>query len=84
MIMIKGNVERLAMDEARITRLEGEGFQPVGEVPKKDKDQEPGKPITEMMVAELKALAKEKGIEGAGSLTKEELMAVLKDVTVND
>ena len=31
-------------------------------------------------IALRKALAKEKGIEGAASLTKDELLAVLKDV----
>lgn len=82
MILIKGNVERLATEEAHITKLENDGFQPVGEVLKKE--QEPGKPITEMMAAELKALAKEKGIDGASALTKEELLAVLKDVGAND
>lgn len=82
MILIKGNVERLATEEAHITRLEGEGFHAFGEALKKE--QEPGKPITEMMAAELKALAKEKGIDGASALTKEELLAVLKDVGAND
>lgn len=39
------------------------------------------KPELEKLKAdELKALAKEKGIEGAASLTKEELLAVLKGV----
>ncbi|WP_277405490.1 Rho termination factor N-terminal domain-containing protein [Lacrimispora xylanisolvens] len=33
-----------------------------------------------MTVPELKALAKEKGIEGASSLGKEDLLAVLKEV----
>ena len=36
--------------------------------------------LEKMKVDELKALAKEKGIEGAASLTKEELLAVLKEV----
>lgn len=36
--------------------------------------------LEKLKVDELKALAKEKGIEGAASLTKEELLAVLKGV----
>lgn len=36
--------------------------------------------LEKMKVDELKTLAKEKGIEGAASLTKEELLAVLKEV----
>lgn len=46
--------------------------------------QEPGgdseKNLEDMTVPELKALAKEKGIEGASSLNREDLLAVLKDV----
>lgn len=83
MILIKGNVERLATEEALITKLEGEGFQAVGAVTKKE-PKASGKPVTGMKVDELKALAKEKGVEGANSLTKEELLAVLKDVKEHD
>lgn len=36
--------------------------------------------LEKMTAAELKALAKEKGMEGAASLTKDELLAILKDV----
>lgn len=36
--------------------------------------------LDKMKVDELKAIAKEKGIEGAASLTKDELLAVLKEV----
>lgn len=46
--------------------------------------QEPGweaeKDMEDMTVAELKALAKEKGIDGVSSLNREDLLAVLKDV----
>ncbi len=41
---------------------------------------EPEKNLEDMTVPELKALAKEKGIEGASSLSKEDLIAVLKEV----
>lgn len=42
--------------------------------------EEPGKNLEDMTVAELKALAKEKGIDGVSSLNREDLLAVLKDV----
>lgn len=42
--------------------------------------QEPEKNLEDMTVPELKALAKEKGIDGASSLGKEDLLAVLKEV----
>jgi len=41
---------------------------------------EPKKDLEDMTVPELKALAKEKGIEGASSLGREDLLAVLKEV----
>lgn len=53
----------------------GEGA-PEGEDNEKD--------ILKMKVSELKALAKEHGIEGADSLNKEELIKVLKDVISNE
>ncbi|MEY8356799.1 Rho termination factor N-terminal domain-containing protein [Lachnospiraceae bacterium 54-53] len=48
--------------------------------PEAEAPQEPGKNLEEMKVAELKALAKEKGIEGSSSLSREDLLSVLKDV----
>ena len=48
------------------------------------KELEKRNPIHEMKLDELKTLAKEKGIEGAASLTKAELLAVLKDVNSSD
>lgn len=82
MILIRGNVERMATDEALVEKLERDGFRAVGGAPKQSQEEE--KPLAKMKVDELKALAKEKGVEGANSLTREELLAVLKDVSIND
>lgn len=38
------------------------------------------KDMEDMTVAELKTLAKEKGIDGVSSLNREDLLAILKDV----
>lgn len=75
----RGNVERIASTEADITRLKKEGFVEVTLVEKKTDAQEE-KNLEEMKVANLRALAKEKGLEGYGSLSREELLEVLKDV----
>lgn len=79
MRLIRNNVERIAEGEAQIRKLKAAGFQSME--PAEDKLEEEPKPELDKMKAdELKALAKEKGIEGASSLTKEELLTVLKDV----
>ena len=86
MRLMKDNVERIAENEAQIAKLKQMGFhelmdQDKGDAPVNLPGQPDGKKsLGEMSVTELKALAKEKGIEGAGSLNKEELLAVLKDV----
>lgn len=78
MILIKGNVERVAEGENQIRKLKAVGYEALDE---KDGVTEETRPELEKMhVDELKSLAKEKGIEGAASLTKNELLAVLKDV----
>lgn len=82
MRLIKGNVERIAESEVQILKLEKEGF-----VPLKTEEEEikAGETVHEndlenMTAADLKKLAKAKGIEGYNSLSGEELLVVLKDV----
>ncbi len=77
MRLIRGNVERIAETEAQIAKLKAEGFKEMGATAK---DEQPKKAIAEMSVTELKALAREKGLEGCSGLSKEELLAILKDV----
>lgn len=81
MRLIKDNVERIAESETRIAKLKADGFKELGT---SVKELEKRNPIHEMKLDELKTLAKEKGIEGAASLTKAELLAVLKDVSSSD
>lgn len=68
-----GNVERIVSDSVGKRMIESKTAIEVTE----GNDQ---KDITKMKVDELKVLAKEKGIEGADSLNKQELLEVLKDV----
>lgn len=79
MRLIKDNVERIAESEAQIRKLETDGYVPL-DVAGCKKEGEVKPELEKLKVDELKALAKEKGIEGAASLTKDELLAVLKDV----
>lgn len=78
----KENVERVSEDAVVIDRLKGEGFK---EVTGMNADviavsEEKPAELSEMKVDALRALAKEKRIEGYSSLTKAELLDVLKDV----
>lgn len=82
MILIKGNVERVTESQAQIIMLKQDGFKPVGG---KDEEEaqaggESAKSFTDMTVTDLRALAENVGIEGSASLTKKELLEVLKDV----
>lgn len=80
MILIRENVERISESEAQIAKLKANGYKELkaedapDDVPKREVD------LKSLSVTELKTLAKEKGIEGYSSLTKEELLTILKDV----
>ena len=87
MRLIRENVEREAADQAAIARLKKQGFKEVfGEKHVSDASGETsntgkcGPDLASMKADELKELAKEKGIAGAASLTKAELLEALKDV----
>lgn len=88
MRLIKGNVERIVKNDVIASKLIADGFKELGESrevePEKQADpeypQEQEKNLEDMTVPELKALAKEKCIEGTSSLSKEDLLAVLREV----
>lgn len=83
MILKRNNVERLAVDDTQAEKLKKDGYVGISHEPAKDEGTAAAR-LEDMAVPELKSLAKEKGIEGAGSLTKAELLAVLKDVSPDD
>lgn len=73
MIVVKRrNVERI-IDESQLNDFLNDGFKQLGAA--KETNQ---KPLSKMKVDELRKMAVEKGIENADSLTKDELLEVLK------
>lgn len=88
MRLVKGNVERIVEDQVKANRLKADGFKELDAVDVVQSDALPGseipteaeKNLDDMTVPELKALAKEKGIDGFSSLNREDLLSVLKDV----
>ena len=78
MRLIRKNVEREA-DGAVAERLLNDGFEPVESLPK-ETIPEPleEKNIEEMTVEELKMLAKKRGLTGISSLSKQDLIDILK------
>lgn len=73
MIVVKReNVERI-IDESQLNDFLDDGYKQLGAA--KETKQ---KPLSKMKVDELRKIAVEKGIENADSLTKDELLEVLK------
>jgi beta-lactam-binding protein with PASTA domain len=72
-------VERISEDSAVIAKLKVDGFIPLDKE-KTVSEQETIKDLSEMNVSELKELAKQKGLTGYTSLTKDQLLEALKDV----
>lgn len=80
MRFIKDNIERVTESEAMAAKLKALGFKLLDSDALTQEPEEKNTDIEKMTVPELKALAKERGIEGTASLNKWELLAVLKDV----
>ncbi|WP_313074729.1 Rho termination factor N-terminal domain-containing protein [Lacrimispora sp.] len=88
MRLIKGNVERIVKDDVKASKLIADGFKELNEAkevePEKQAEPEippdPEKSLEDMTVPELKTLAKERGIDGASSLNRDDLLSVLKEV----
>lgn len=79
----KHNVERRTESEAKAEQLLNAGYRELTVVNEEISGRET-KNLSKLKVDELKALAEEHGIEGADSLTKQELLAVLKDVMADE
>lgn len=77
MVIIKDNVERI-IDEKYYPLYEKQGYIPLGRNVSVKQGDAGHKPLKKMSVAELKAIAQEKGIENTESLTKTELLKALE------
>lgn len=89
MILKRRNVEREASSEIEIAALKAVGFKEIANAGEEssagDKPvdsvgpADDAKSIDDMTVAELRSYATERGIEGAGALSKADLLAMLKE-----
>lgn len=86
---IRKNVERMAITQEQAAKLEAEGFvrinaagtKPSKEpVPKAAKSTAEQRHLEDMTTAQLRAAAKEKGLQGYQGLSREELLRIIKDV----
>lgn len=77
----KGNVERIVESELQAQGLMSDGYvkidSPAG--PEEPAGESSEKPLEEMTVDQLRALAKEKGIGGYYSLAKQDLLELLRE-----
>lgn len=74
--IINSNVERIIEDEM-LAKYKALGYKEISSSKANDNAPE-NKPLSKMKVDELKALATELGIENTDSLTRDELIAVIK------
>lgn len=79
MRMMRGNIERIAETPEKIMKLKADGYIPM-EISEAIVEEKKTVNLQEMNTAELKEAAKEKGLTGYSSLTKDQLLEVLKDV----
>ena len=75
--IINSNVERIIEDEM-LAKYKALGYKEISSSKANDNVPE-NKPLSKMKVDELKALATELGIENTDSLTRDELIAVIKE-----
>lgn len=79
MILVKDNVEKIALDSRHIEKLKRAGYVAIDETEHPEKEAIP-ESIDEMTVSELRSLAKSKGIKAAGSLSKSDLLKTLREM----
>ena len=75
--IINSNVERIIEDEM-LAKYKALGYKEISSSKANDNAPE-NKPLSKMKVDELKALATELGIENTDSLTRDELIALIKE-----